>query len=144
MSTASSPTAALPIIHLLSSGGFYGAERMLLDHCLATPGQHQVLFLDAPPELIQRFRAAGVDCRGCAGLGELLRHLRQRRGDKPLINTHNFKGLLFGWVSATLLRLPLVITLAGGYARDAASTAALHCLVFEEAVRLERAGAAQE
>jgi glycosyltransferase involved in cell wall biosynthesis len=103
----------LPIIHLLSSGGFYGAERMLLDHCLATPGQHQVLFLDAPYELLARFREAGVDCRGCAGLGALLAHLRKRRAERPLINTHNFKGLLFGWVGATLLRLPLVITQHG-------------------------------
>jgi glycosyltransferase involved in cell wall biosynthesis len=107
------PSSALPIIHLLSSGGFYGAERMLLDHCLATPGQHQVLFLDAPPDLIERFREAGVDCQGCTGLGALLGHLRQRRAEQPLINTHNFKGLLFGWVGATLLRLPLVITQHG-------------------------------
>ena len=113
MSLSTSPKAALPIIHLLSSGGFYGAERMLLDHCLATPGQHQVLFLDAPPELIARFREAGVDAQGCTGLGTLLRHLRQRRSERPLINTHNFKGLLFGWLGATLLRLPLVITQHG-------------------------------
>jgi len=106
-------TSALPIIHLISSGGFYGAERMLLDHCLATPGRHQVLCLDAPPELIARFRQAGVDCRGCAGLGQLLRHLRQRRAERPLVNAHNFKGLLYGWVGATLLRLPLVITQHG-------------------------------
>jgi glycosyltransferase involved in cell wall biosynthesis len=113
LNAASTPCVALPIIHLLSSGGFYGAERMLLDHCLATPGQHQVLFLDAPAELIERFRQAGVDARGCAGLGGLLRHLHQRRSDKPLLNTHNFKGQLFGWVGATLLRLPLVITQHG-------------------------------
>ncbi|MHC8306206.1 glycosyltransferase family 4 protein [Pseudomonas sp. PB3P13] len=111
--SATRHTSALPIIHLLSSGGFYGAERMLLDHCLATPGQHQVLFLDAPPDLIARFRDASVDCRSCAGLGQLLGHLRQRRAEKPLINTHNFKGLLFGWVGATLWRLPLVITQHG-------------------------------
>ncbi|MBV4477897.1 glycosyltransferase family 4 protein [Pseudomonas sp. COW3] len=113
MNTPATPTAALPIIHLLSSGGFYGAERMLLDHCLATPGQHQVLFLDAPPALIERFRQAGVAAQGCTGLGGLLRHLRQRRAERPLINTHNFKGLLFGWVGASLLRLPLVITQHG-------------------------------
>ena len=105
--------SALPIMHLISSGGFYGAERMLLDHCLATPGQHQVLFLDAPPALIARFRGAGVDCRSFTGLRGLLRHLRQRRAEQPLINTHNFKGLLFGWVTATLLDLPLVITQHG-------------------------------
>ncbi|MDI2595072.1 glycosyltransferase family 4 protein [Pseudomonas sp. 681] len=113
MNAPLSPASALPIIHLLGSGGFYGAERMLLDHCLATPGQHQVLFLDAPPELIARFRAAGVDSQGCASLGALLGHLRQRRADHPLINTHNFKGLLFGWIGATLWRLPLVITQHG-------------------------------
>lgn len=102
-----------PIIHLLSSGGFYGAERMLLDHCLATAGQHQVLFLDAPAELVARFRAAGVDAQACSGLPALLAHLRQRREERPLLNTHNFKGLLFGWVGATRWRLPLVITQHG-------------------------------
>ncbi|SEM52938.1 Glycosyltransferase involved in cell wall bisynthesis [Pseudomonas sp. ok272] len=104
---------ALPIIHLLSSGGFYGAERMLLDHCLATPGRHQVLFLDAPPALVSRFREAQVDCQPINGLRELLRHLRSRRSERPLINTHNFKGLVLGWVAATWLRLPLVITQHG-------------------------------
>ncbi|WP_413794961.1 MULTISPECIES: glycosyltransferase family 4 protein [unclassified Pseudomonas] len=103
----------LSIIHLLGSGGFYGAERMLLDHCVATPGQHQVLFLAAPPTLITRFRQAGIDCHHCASWPELLQHLRQRRAERPLINTHNFKGLLFGWAAATLLRLPLVITQHG-------------------------------
>ncbi|PWB35202.1 glycosyl transferase family 1 [Pseudomonas sp. SDI] len=86
---------------------------MLLDHCLVTPGQHQVLFLDAPAELVARFRAAGVDGQGCNGLPALLAHLRRRRGERPLINTHNFKGLLFGWLAAGLLRLPLVITQHG-------------------------------
>jgi len=106
-------SSTLPIIHLLDSGGFYGAERMLLDHCLVTPGQHQVLFLAAPPTLITRFRQAGVDCHPCGSWAELLQHLRQRRSEQPLLNTHNFKGLLFGWAAATLLRLPLVITQHG-------------------------------
>lgn len=101
------------ILHLLSSGGFYGAERMLLDHCQATPGQHRVLFIDAPPELLARFRAAGVECQACPSLGVLLRLLRGERDKRPLINTHNFKGLVFGWVGATLCRLPLVITQHG-------------------------------
>ncbi len=35
--------------------------------------------------------------------------------------------------------LPMVITLAGGYARDAAYTARLHAIVFEEALRCARA-----
>lgn len=102
-----------PIIHLLGSGGFYGAERMLLDHCQATPGQHVVLFLGAPQTLVARFAAAGVDCRTCNGLGEVLRALDQYRSQQPLINSHNFKGLLFGWVGATLWRLPMVATQHG-------------------------------
>ncbi len=36
-------------------------------------------------------------------------------------------------------RLPLVITLAGGYAATAERTAALHSIVFEEAAALEGA-----
>ncbi|UVL58705.1 glycosyltransferase family 4 protein [Pseudomonas sp. B21-035] len=102
-----------PILHLLSSGGFYGAERMLLDHCQATPGQHQVLFLGAPEQLVARFRAAGVACQTCDGVGELLAELRRRHDQQPLINSHNFKGLLFGWLGAQLWRLPMVATQHG-------------------------------
>lgn len=105
--------APLPVIHLISSGGFYGAERMLLDHCLGTPGQHQVVFLDAPPALVERFLHAGVDSLACPSLPALLRHLYQRRAEQPLINTHNFKGMLFGWVAAALFGLPLVTTQHG-------------------------------
>lgn len=105
--------AALPVIHLISSGGFYGAERMLLDHCLATPGQHQVVFLDAPTTLIERFRQAGVDSIACRNLGALLHHVRQRRTEQPLINTHNFKGMIYGCVAAALYDLPLVTTQHG-------------------------------
>lgn len=104
---------ARPILHLLSSGGFYGAERMLLDHCLATPGRHRVLFLDAPADLVARFREAGVDSHACTGLGELLAHLRRLRAEGVLINSHNFKGLLFGWLAASVLRLPMIATQHG-------------------------------
>ncbi|HBC00546.1 MAG TPA: glycosyl transferase family 1 [Pseudomonas sp.] len=105
--------ATLPIIHLISSSGFYGAERMLLDHCQGTPGQHQVVFLDAPVALIERFRQAGVDSLACRNLTELLRHVRQRRTEQPLINTHNFKGMIFGSIAAALYSLPLVTTQHG-------------------------------
>ncbi|WP_410900203.1 glycosyltransferase family 4 protein [Pseudomonas guariconensis] len=110
---AAVPAGHRPILHLLSSGGFYGAERMLLDHCQATPGQHRVLFLDAPAQLVARFREAGVACQSCQGLVQLLTQLHQYRGERPLINTHNFKGLVFGWLGATLWRLPLVSTQHG-------------------------------
>ncbi|WP_225933082.1 glycosyltransferase family 4 protein [Pseudomonas maumuensis] len=105
--------AGRPILHLLSSGGFYGAERMLLDHCQATPGRHRVLFLDAPAELVARFREAGVECDTCRGLGAVLKVLGAQRGLRPLVNSHNFKGQLFGWIGATLWRLPMVSTQHG-------------------------------
>lgn len=98
------------IVHLIHSGGFYGAERMLLDHCRVTPGRHRVVFLDAPAELLARFRAAGVDCRSCAGLGELLDDLRSRPG---LLNAHNFRAQVFAWLCASRLDLPLVLTQHG-------------------------------
>lgn len=107
------PTQAPVILHLLSSGGFYGAERMLLDHCLATPGRHRVLFLDGPAELIERFQAAGIECVACRGLGALLRYLGRQRSERPLLNTHNFKGQLYGWYGALLWDLPLVCTQHG-------------------------------
>ncbi|MEA5673596.1 glycosyltransferase family 4 protein [Pseudomonas sp. MH2] len=86
---------------------------MLLDHCQATPGRHRVLFLDAPQDLVMRFREAGIDCQSCHGLGALLRQVAAVRGERPLINTHNFKGMVFGWLAATLWRLPLVTTQHG-------------------------------
>ncbi|WP_437182437.1 glycosyltransferase family 4 protein [Pseudomonas xantholysinigenes] len=107
------PACERPILHLLSSGGFYGAERMLLDHCQATPGQHRVLFLDAPAELVARFREAGVACETCHGLTAVLKVLGAQRGQRPLVNSHNFKGQLFGWLGATLWRLPMVSTQHG-------------------------------
>ncbi|MBV4504759.1 glycosyltransferase family 4 protein [Pseudomonas sp. BW13M1] len=86
---------------------------MLLDHCQATPGQHRVLFLDAPAELVARFREAGVACDTCHGLGAVLKILGAQRGQRPLVNSHNFKGQLFGWIGATLWRLPMVSTQHG-------------------------------
>ncbi|WP_238343428.1 glycosyltransferase family 4 protein [Pseudomonas sp. RW3S2] len=86
---------------------------MLLDHCQATPGRHRVLFLDAPQDLVTRFREAGIDCQSCHGLGALLRQVAAQRGERPLINTHNFKGMVFGWLAATLWHLPLVSTQHG-------------------------------
>ena len=98
------------IVHLIHSGGFYGAERMLLDHCRYVPGLHRVIFLKTPNGLSQRFRAAGVECLHARGLKDLLRELRQRPG---LINAHNFRGQVFAWICAGFLKLPLTLTQHG-------------------------------
>ncbi|MDR1349433.1 MAG: glycosyltransferase family 4 protein [Zoogloeaceae bacterium] len=98
------------IVHLIHSGGFYGAERMLLDHCQYVPGRHRVIFLDAPDVLLRRFLAAGVECFNVRGLKDLLLELRRR---PALINAHNFRGQVFAWVCAGLLQLPLTLTQHG-------------------------------
>jgi glycosyltransferase involved in cell wall biosynthesis len=98
------------IVHLICSGGFYGAERMLLDHCRYVPGRHRVIFLKTPDSLSQRFLAAGVECLHARGLKDLLLELRRRPG---LINAHNFRGQVFAWVCAGLLKLPLALTQHG-------------------------------
>ncbi|WP_178116123.1 glycosyltransferase family 4 protein [Pseudomonas sp. LD120] len=101
---------AQPIVHLIHSGGFYGAERMLLDHCRVTPGRHRVVFLNAPATLLERFALAGVSSHNCANLKALLTHLRQQPG---LLNAHNFKAQVFAWICARRLGLPLVLTQHG-------------------------------
>jgi len=103
----------LRVAHLLSSGGFYGLERMLLEHCQYAPGEHQVLLLDGPEPLARRFRDAGVVLTRCPGPGSLLRQLGQP-GERPtLLNGHGFKGLVYGWLAALCLGLPLITTQHG-------------------------------
>lgn len=103
--------APLPITHLLGSGGFYGLERMLLEHCQYAPGEHRVLLLKGPDELLQRFRAAGVSISRCASLAELYRQLERQR--PALLNGHGFKGLLYAWLAALRCGLPMVTTQHG-------------------------------
>lgn len=98
------------VVHLIHSGGFYGAERMLLDHCLHVPGRHEVLFLQAPAALLARFRAAGIRCTDCSGLAAVMRQLR---GRAVVLNAHNFKAQVFAWLVARRLDLPLLLTQHG-------------------------------
>jgi glycosyltransferase involved in cell wall biosynthesis len=104
------------IIHLIHSGGFYGAERMLLDHCRYVPGRHRVIFLDSPDALSQRFRAAGVYCINARGLKALMAELQSAPG---LINAHNFRAQMFAWWCAHRLDLPLTLTQHGFTPRSA-------------------------
>ncbi|MDH2432982.1 glycosyltransferase family 4 protein [Pokkaliibacter sp. MBI-7] len=101
------------IIHLISSSEFYGAERMLLDHCLTTPGQHRVVLIQGPDALRQRFTAAGVDCSSCANFASW-RQLLQQMPDTPcIINAHNFKAQVWAWLSGLLDRQPVIFTQHG-------------------------------
>lgn len=104
------------VVHVIHSGGFYGAERMLLDHCRVMPGQHRVLFIDAPEALLERFAEAGVECHSCSGLHAMHQQLR---GQSVVLNAHNFKAQVFAWLCAWRLGLPLVWTQHGFTPRSA-------------------------
>ncbi|MDR1854271.1 MAG: glycosyltransferase [Azoarcus sp.] len=106
-----------PVVHLIHSSGFYGAERMLLEHCLRTPAaKHRVVFLDTPYNLTTHFRRVGIDCVGVEGLAALFKELRQRPG---IVNAHNFRAQIDGWLCAVRLGLPLVLTQHGFTLRSA-------------------------
>lgn len=101
------------VVHLLGSGGFYGLERMLLDHCQHVPANHEVWLLNGPDSLIERFASAGVDIRRCpGGVREVLRAIGEA-GPHLLINAHGFKGMVLGWLAACRFGLPLVATQHG-------------------------------
>lgn len=104
----------LTVLHLISTGGFYGAERMLLDHVLHAPAsaRHRVLFIDAPDSVVQRFGHAGVDCTRVAGLRSLVRVLRSERGT-AILNCHGYKALAWAVFCAPVRRRALVATLHG-------------------------------
>lgn len=103
--------ADVNIVHVIHSGGFYGAERMLMDHCLHVPGRHRVVFLGGGgAAVLQRFRQAGIEALSCAGLGALYKELRARPG---VLNAHNFRAQLFSWLCVQRLRLPLLLTQHG-------------------------------
>lgn len=102
--------ARVNIVHVIHSGGFYGAERMLMDHCMHVPGRHRVVFLGDGADVLQQFRQAGIEALTCAGLGALYKELRARPG---VLNAHNFRAQLFSWLCAQRLRLPLLLTQHG-------------------------------
>ncbi|MFP8967988.1 glycosyltransferase family 4 protein [Pokkaliibacter sp. CJK22405] len=105
----------MQVVHLISSGGFYGAERVLYDHCRHVPADHRVIFLDTTAPLQARFRDGGIEQHHCQGLPALLQQLRQlKQQSRPLVLvSHNFKAQMLGTAAATLLRLPLIVTQHG-------------------------------
>ena len=111
------------VLQLISSGGYYGAESMLLNLCLA---QHQagcenILAIfdnrhQPNAELYEQARRAGlrahqVHCRGRADwlavrqIGALIRSERI-----VLIHTHGYKANLYGYLAARRQGIPAVAT----------------------------------
>ena len=104
--------ATTTITHVIHSGGFYGAERMLVDHCLATEPyiDSSVVLLSPPAALLKRFTDYGIDCVGCDSLNAFVAYTKNR---STIINAHNFKAQIYAWIAARKNRLPLIFTQHG-------------------------------
>ncbi|MDH5527853.1 MAG: glycosyltransferase [Nitrospirota bacterium] len=117
------------VLHIRSSAGFFGAERVLstLLPALTRSGVSTRLLLLGHPAgrhtaMLERARDAGIDvvvipCPGRVS-PEAARRVRAeaRRYGAQLIHTHDFKSHFYGWIAAGSTgsgRLPLVTTLHG-------------------------------
>lgn len=105
------PTDAA-VTHVIHSGGFYGAERMLVDHCLATQQyvKNTVVLITPPEELLKRFSGYGVDCVSCDSLSHFI---RMTKNTSAIVNAHNFKAQIYSWIAAKRNKLPLIFTQHG-------------------------------
>lgn len=101
-----------PVTHVIHSGGFYGAERMLVDHCLTTQQyiKNTVVLITPPEELLKRFSDYGVDCVSCNSLKHFI---AITKNTSTIINAHNFKAQIYSWIAAKRNKLPLIFTQHG-------------------------------
>ena len=115
----------MQILQLISSGGYYGAENMLLNLCAGEErdraGCRNTLALfynlrQPSLELYQRARRSGlsvrmVRCRGRADW-RALREIRQciRADSADLVHTHGYKADLYGYLAAHREGKPVIAT----------------------------------
>lgn len=112
------------IVHLINSGGFYGAEQVLLTLAKSSSrlGMTSTIlcFEDARQgnlELLQRASAAGIEAKQLpcrkridrSALRNLLNRLKDLKVD--LLHTHGAKADFYGLIAAKKLDLPVVATL---------------------------------
>lgn len=104
----------LVVLHIISSGGFYGAERMLLEHVRSARGsiEHRVIFIDAPGTVVQKFEGAGVICKLVRSMRCLFR-LVQSQTDGAILNCHGYKALAWAVVCSLGKRCLIIATLHG-------------------------------
>ncbi|HEX3154892.1 MAG TPA: glycosyltransferase family 4 protein [Candidatus Angelobacter sp.] len=113
----------MKILQLISSGGYYGAENMLLNLCASQEKagcqNSLVLFYNvhAPNvEFYERARRRGlsvrmVHCRGRADLGAVRQIEEYIEEDGiDLLHTHGYKADLYGYIAARRSRRPIVAT----------------------------------
>ncbi|HXA83788.1 MAG TPA: glycosyltransferase family 4 protein [Candidatus Dormibacteraeota bacterium] len=111
------------VLQLISSGGYYGAENMLLNLCASQQKagcQNSLLLfynVHAPNvEFYERARRRGLSVRmvHCQGRADL-RAVRQieeyiREDEIDLLHTHGYKADLYGYVAARRSHKPIVAT----------------------------------
>lgn len=102
------------VVHLISSGGFYGAERMLLEHVIGSTAMlaHRVFFIDAPTSVVDKFQHAGIVCQ-CVSPGRSLFRALSGLPANTVLNCHGYKALFHAWLAGLGRRRPLVATLHG-------------------------------
>jgi glycosyltransferase involved in cell wall biosynthesis len=111
------------VLQLISSGGYYGAENMLLNLCASQQKagcqNSLVLFYNvhAPNvEFYERARRRGlsvrmVHCQGRADLGAVRQIEEYIEEDGiDLLHTHGYKADLYGYIAARRSRKPIVAT----------------------------------
>jgi glycosyltransferase involved in cell wall biosynthesis len=113
----------LKVLQLISSGGYYGAENMLLNLCASQESagcRHSLLLfynVHAPNvELYERARRRGitvrmVHCKGRAdwrAVREIRQYIAQDQID--LVHTHGYKADLYGYLAARGMEKPIVAT----------------------------------
>jgi len=114
------------VIHLINSGGFYGAERAVLEFCRASLGGAfspiLINFYDLRKphlELHERAQKEGIPTRllPCRSrldfrtLRELRRLILLEKGD--IIHCHGFKADFYGLLVGKSLKIPLITTIHG-------------------------------
>jgi glycosyltransferase involved in cell wall biosynthesis len=111
------------VMHLISSSGFYGAERVVLDLCRASlSGPFPPLvasFFDLREPHLELHEAAEKEglptrlltCRGRMDLNALqqLRHVLIQDGVK-ILHCHGFKADFYGLLTGRPLKIPLIAT----------------------------------
>jgi len=123
--------SALPVVHLRSSIGLYGAEHMLLGLCgeQARRGPAPLLAaFDHGADLLQCAQRRGLPtlalpCRGRIDLQclqGLRAHLqRARRGGARVLHCHDYKSVVYGGLASVGLGLTRVATMHGWVPTDA-------------------------
>ena len=122
------------VLHLISSGGMYGAEAVILNLCSvlnATPGDHSMIGVfgnsgQPIPELHAAALRAGVEshvlaCRGQLDrtTSEAIRNL-QRASSADIVHAHGYKADVYGWLAFRRTETPLVSTCHTWYDNDLA------------------------